>query len=225
MDAAKTGKFICECRKSKNLTQQELAVRLNVTDSAISNWENGRRLPDYSVLPPLCVELGITINEFFVGEKIPEETFKTAAESNLLDALKESAFTVKDRVNYARNKWKKDHLFGLTAAMILILGAIGAGIYLIYAYDNAGLLCMGIVLSVIFSVGVHNSMSAYIEKSAYGKDENFSSAELLSAVQKLAVMKAEIIKLNDKPSALKYVAEATDFSKNDCLLLYDLLIN
>lgn len=225
MDAVKIGKFLYECRKQKNLTQQELADKLNVTDSAISNWENGRRLPDYSILINLCDALDITVNDFFAGEKIPEETFKKAAEDNLLDALKSGAFSVKDRVEYARNKWKKDHLFGLTTAMILILAAIGAGIYLIYAYDNAGLLCMGIALSVIFSVGVHNSMSAYIEKSAYGKDENFSSAELLSAVQKLAVMKAEILKLNDRPAALKYIAGATDFSKKDCILLYDLLIN
>ncbi|MBQ1679312.1 MAG: helix-turn-helix transcriptional regulator, partial [Oscillospiraceae bacterium] len=42
------GKFIAECRKEKNLTQQELADKLGVTDRAISHWENGRRLPDYS---------------------------------------------------------------------------------------------------------------------------------------------------------------------------------
>ena len=44
------GKFIAECRKEKNMTQQELADKLGVTDRAISHWENGRRLPDYSLL-------------------------------------------------------------------------------------------------------------------------------------------------------------------------------
>ena len=45
----KIGKFIANLRKEKNMTQQELANKISVTDRAISNWENGRRLPDYSL--------------------------------------------------------------------------------------------------------------------------------------------------------------------------------
>ena len=48
------GKFIANLRKEKNMTQQELADKLGVTDRAVSNWENGRRLPDYSLLNDLC---------------------------------------------------------------------------------------------------------------------------------------------------------------------------
>ena len=44
------GKFIAKCRKEKNMTQQELADKLGVTDRAVSHWENGRRLPDYSLV-------------------------------------------------------------------------------------------------------------------------------------------------------------------------------
>ena len=54
MDQERIGKFICELRKEKNMTQQELADKLNVTDRAVSHWENGRRLPDYSLLSELC---------------------------------------------------------------------------------------------------------------------------------------------------------------------------
>ena len=54
MNQEKIGKFIAELRKENNMTQQELADKLMVTDRAVSNWENGRRLPDYSLLKELC---------------------------------------------------------------------------------------------------------------------------------------------------------------------------
>ena len=63
-------------RKLKGMTQQELADKLGVTDRAISHWENGRRLPDYSLLKELCDTLSISINELFAGEKISNENYK-----------------------------------------------------------------------------------------------------------------------------------------------------
>ena len=77
------GKFIAECRKEKNMTQQELADKLGVTDRAISHWENGRRLPDYSLLKELCDTLSISINELFSGEKISNEDYMKKAEENM----------------------------------------------------------------------------------------------------------------------------------------------
>ena len=53
MDQEKIGRFITKLRMEKNMTQQELADTLNVTDRAIGNWENGRRLPDISLMKEL----------------------------------------------------------------------------------------------------------------------------------------------------------------------------
>ena len=50
MNQEKIGKFILKLRKEENMTQQELANKLNVTDMAISHWENGRRFPDVYLL-------------------------------------------------------------------------------------------------------------------------------------------------------------------------------
>lgn len=47
MNQEKIGKFIAYCRKEKNMTQEELAQKLHLTDKAISKWENGRCLPDF----------------------------------------------------------------------------------------------------------------------------------------------------------------------------------
>lgn len=89
MSQEKIGKFIAELRKEKKMTQQELALKLNVTDRAISNWENGRRMPDISLLKTLCSELGISINELLNGEKIGTEDIIEKYDENLVNVLKE----------------------------------------------------------------------------------------------------------------------------------------
>ena len=67
MNQEKIGKFIAECRKKKNMTQQELAEKLGVSDRTVGNWENGRNMPDLSLFKPLCTELDVSINELLKG--------------------------------------------------------------------------------------------------------------------------------------------------------------
>jgi len=95
MNQEKIGKFIAQIRKEKNMTQQELADKLNVTDRAIGNWENGRRMPDYSLLKDLCNELNININELLSGEKIKESDYITKAEENFINLKKKVDRVVK----------------------------------------------------------------------------------------------------------------------------------
>ena len=70
MDQIKIGKFIQQKRKESGLTQYELAERLNVSDRAISKWENGNCIPDASNIQELCKILNITINNLFSGNVI-----------------------------------------------------------------------------------------------------------------------------------------------------------
>ena len=70
MNQEKAGKFIKELRVKNNLTQQELADKIGVTDRAISKWENGRGSPDISLLIPLSKELKVTVLELLSGERI-----------------------------------------------------------------------------------------------------------------------------------------------------------
>lgn len=69
MDNDKIVGFICELRKSKNMTQKQLAEKLNMTDKAVSKWERGLGYPDITALSPLADILGVTINELLSGEK------------------------------------------------------------------------------------------------------------------------------------------------------------
>jgi len=89
MNQEKIGKFIVKCRKEKNLTQEQLAEKLGVTNKSISRWENGKTMPDYSILKDLCNILEIDINELLAGEKIKKEEIQTYSIDNLDLILKE----------------------------------------------------------------------------------------------------------------------------------------
>ena len=88
MDQVKIGKFIKEKRKEKKITQSELAEKLNVTDRAISKWENGICMPDSGIIPELCEILNITINDLFSGETVDVKNKEKKLEENLLDMIK-----------------------------------------------------------------------------------------------------------------------------------------
>ena len=89
MDQIKIGKFIVECRKNKNLTQAELANKLNITDRAVSKWENGKSLPDFSIMFDLCKILDITINDLLSGEIIDKKEESTFLKQQVLEMFKE----------------------------------------------------------------------------------------------------------------------------------------
>lgn len=111
MDQVKIGNFIAFLRKEKNLTQRELAAHLGITDRAVSKWENGRGLPDLSLLVPLCEVLGITVNELLCGERIEKEDLPEKAQDTLLDALTDSHKKAKT------TKWR---LLALLSAIVLL---------------------------------------------------------------------------------------------------------
>ena len=88
MDQIKIGKFIANCRKKNHLTQMQLAEKLNITDRAISKWENGKGMPDSSIMIDLCNELKISVNELLSGEKMEIEEYNKKAEENLFELNK-----------------------------------------------------------------------------------------------------------------------------------------
>ena len=85
MDQEKIGKFISSCRKEVGYTQSALGEKLGITDRAISKWENGKSMPDVSIMLQLCELLNISVNELLTGERIGMEDYKKKAEENLLE--------------------------------------------------------------------------------------------------------------------------------------------
>jgi transcriptional regulator with XRE-family HTH domain len=89
MDQVKIGKFIAQCRKRVNLTQMQLAEKLGITDRAVSKWENGKSLPDSSVMLELCDILGITVNDLLSGEVIAMDNYEKEMEKKLLEMMQQ----------------------------------------------------------------------------------------------------------------------------------------
>ena len=89
MDQIKIGRFIAERRKSISLTQAQLAEKLSITDRAVSKWENGKSLPDSSIMLELCAELGITVNDLLSGEVVTMENNKQEMENRLIEMVRE----------------------------------------------------------------------------------------------------------------------------------------
>ena len=53
-------------RKENNLTQEEMAKKLNVTRQAISNWENNRNLPDFEMIILIAKTFGVSLDELIL---------------------------------------------------------------------------------------------------------------------------------------------------------------
>lgn len=87
MNQEKIGNFISKCRKVKKLNQSELAERLDVTDKSVSNWENGRNMPDLSLFKPLCEELDISINDLISGERVTDDKYQQKLEENIINTI------------------------------------------------------------------------------------------------------------------------------------------
>lgn len=89
MNQVKIGKFIAECRKKNGLTQMQLAEKLNITDRVVSKWENGKAMPDSSIMLELCDELKISVNDLLSGEVVIMDNYNEKLENNLLEMVKE----------------------------------------------------------------------------------------------------------------------------------------
>ena len=83
MDNLKFGSFIAQLRKENNMTQKELADRLNVTDKAVSKWETGKGFPDVKLMEPLAKELGVSLVELLQGERQQVDTLSVEEAGNV----------------------------------------------------------------------------------------------------------------------------------------------
>lgn len=98
MDQVKIGKFIASLRKEKNITQQALGEKIGVSFKTILKWENGRGMPEISLIKPLSQELGVSINELLIGEKITNNDI-SKIEKNIVNTLEYSSKKLNEKNN------------------------------------------------------------------------------------------------------------------------------
>ena len=73
MNCSKVGKLILELRKEKNMTQKEVAEKLNISDKTISKWERGLGCPDISLLTDISNIFDINIEKILLGDLEPND--------------------------------------------------------------------------------------------------------------------------------------------------------
>ena len=88
MNQIAIGNFIEKKRKELNLTQAQLAEKLGVSNKTVSKWENGKCMPDYGVIQPLCTELGVTVSELMDGEEQAQDSIRAYDDEQILDLIK-----------------------------------------------------------------------------------------------------------------------------------------
>jgi transcriptional regulator with XRE-family HTH domain len=161
MDQIKIGKFIAECRKKQGLTQMQLAEKLNITDRAISKWENGRSMPDSSIMLELCGILKITVNDLLSGEKVNMENINQKNEQLLLDMAKEL-----ERKN--KTIWTS-----MWAIMIVSITVLFAGIFIAAFLIPEGPLQLVVILAIciVFLIPCFFALKLEVSVGAYKCEE------------------------------------------------------
>ncbi|MBQ2704769.1 MAG: helix-turn-helix domain-containing protein [Clostridia bacterium] len=157
MDQIKIGKYIAECRKNKNLTQMQLAEKLNITDRAVSKWERGKALPDSSIMLELCGLLGITVNDLLCGEEVDMENNNQKNEQLLLDMAKE--LENKNKIIWS-TMW---------VIMIVSITALIAGLFVVRFFIPEGVwqLVAILALCVVFLIPCFYALKLEVSVGAY----------------------------------------------------------
>ena len=88
MNQTVIGSYIAHKRREQNLTQEQLAQQLGVSNKTISKWENGKCMPDYSIIEPLCDALHVTLPELMDGEDAAEDSMRVYDDEQILDLLR-----------------------------------------------------------------------------------------------------------------------------------------
>ena len=172
MDMVKMGSFLAELRKEHNLTQAELGEKLGVTNKTISRWETGNYMPPVEMLEEFSNMYGMTINELLSGKKLSTEEYKEMAETNIKETLKASTFELKEKQEYFKKKWLRDHVTVMVFVGICIVGGFVAGAIM----RNSLVGYVAILMLVLAHGWRNNAMMTYVERYAFDGSETSKKA-------------------------------------------------
>lgn len=163
MDLVKIGEFIAKLRKEAGLTQEQFGEKVGVTNKTVSRWETGTYLPPADVLLEMSKLFSVSINEILSGKRLSAEEYKEAAEANLTQTLQASSFTLKDKIEYYKKKWLKEHIATMCAWGFLTVALAIAGV----ALSNVAFGCGAMVALFLGHAWKNNAMMTYVENNAY----------------------------------------------------------
>jgi len=163
VELTQIGKFIAELRKEHGFTQEQLGDKIGVTNKTVSRWETGTYLPPVDVLLTMSELFGVSIHEILSGKRLSKEEYIETAEENLKQAIKATSFSLKEKTEYFKKKWLKEHIAMMVLWGICIIGFFIAGIIL-----SKPLLVSGaVILLVLGHCWRNNTMMTYVEQNAF----------------------------------------------------------
>lgn len=125
-------------------------------------------MPDVEMLSLLSEEFGVSIHELITGERILAEDFRKVADSNLVTALNNSAFTLKEKITFFKKKWLHEHVATIVLCVAAWIGLVIWTALKMRGSDSYALLgVIGSMLAVFFYVVLYNRMMVYVENHAY----------------------------------------------------------
>ncbi len=88
MNQTAIGSYISKKRREKNLIQEQLAEKLGVSNKTISKWENGKCMPDHSIIEQVCRKLSVALSELMNGEDAAKDSMWVYGDEQILDLLR-----------------------------------------------------------------------------------------------------------------------------------------
>lgn len=162
MDTVKVGQFLAELRHEHNYTQEQLGKILGVSNKTISRWENGNYLPPVEMLMLISEHYSISVNEMLSGKRLLETEYKKEAEENIKAVLKESAFSVKEKVSFFKRKWIKERM------AFLITSVAGLMAVVVWSCIQGNDVWIAALIALAAgNIIMYNRMMIYVEQRAY----------------------------------------------------------
>ena len=154
------GEFISVLRKANGMTQKELAGRLNVSDKAVSRWENGDSYPDLMLIPVIADIFGVTADELLSGERKKEENILSENnEKNIGLLLKHTLSAYKSKI--------------IISLGIAFFGLALAGVINFSALKSVLAFCLAVLMFIVSAV-CHTFFSnqAFSAVNSFGESFN-----------------------------------------------------
>lgn len=186
MDQTKIGKFIAACRKKENLTQMQLAEKMNITDRAVSKWETGKAMPDSSIMLALCDVLKITVNDLLSGEVVSMENYNKELENNLLEM-------VRQKEEADKRLLKLEIVLGIIAVLPLIAAAVIVSIVPMEEWKGGllvGLSLIPLLIATPFAIKIEQKAGYYVcQKCGHRHVPPYSSVFLAVHIHRTRYMR------------------------------------
>lgn len=117
------GSLISSKRKEKNMTQNDLALKLNVTDKAVSKWERDICFPDVALLPEIAEILDLNLEDLILGRKRTSSNLFDLVLTAVSFAMGTAVFilSVLERLGFSNDSIQSIDLLGMCGLGIILI--------------------------------------------------------------------------------------------------------